>query len=129
MQTNSDPLFSKINSLVVRLLEDTLSPAEQKELESLLISNPVARRLYIERIQEDACLRWLCAEDFADAALPVLELRAAPEQSRSRRAMAIVAGVLASVIVFVVCAQFFSSRKEGAKSDVASAAVASRRAH
>ncbi len=106
MEKANDQLFSKMHTLVVRLLEGTLLPAERQELETLLVTNPAARRMYVEHIQEDACLRWLCAEHFADAEPPVLELLAAPDKTRSRRFVAIAAGILASVAVFVVCATF-----------------------
>ena len=64
METFSDPLYSKVHALAVGLLEGTLSPEERLELESLLLENPAARQAYLEYVQESACLRWLCVEEF-----------------------------------------------------------------
>src|SRR3954453_18913822 len=115
MQLSGDLLFIKINALVVRLVEDTLSPGERSELESLLVENPVARRLYVERMHEDACLRWLCAEDFADAVAPVLTLPDRPAARLDRRSMRIVSGgLLASIVALVIWAQFFNTPRNPA---------------
>ena len=72
MDISRDPLFSKIHGLAVGLLEGTLSPVEQQELETLLLENPAARQVYLEHVQESAFLRWLCVEEFADVAEPVV---------------------------------------------------------
>ena len=63
MEDFSDPLFEKVHAYAVGLLEGTLAPEERHELETLILSNADARRVYLEYVQESACLRWLCVEE------------------------------------------------------------------
>ena len=95
--------FSRIHALALRMLEDTLSPTERQELESLLLENSAARRGYLEHVQESACLRWLCMEEFGDGAAPVVMPVAASDASGSRfRKWAIFSGGLLAGLLAVV---------------------------
>lgn len=64
MESSSDPLYSKVHALAIGLLEGTLTRDEQHQLQTLILENPAARRAYLEYVQESACLRWLCVEEF-----------------------------------------------------------------
>src|SRR4051812_43190768 len=92
METFDDPLFSKIHALAVGLLEGTLAPAKRLELEKLLLESPAARQAYLQHVQETACLRWLCVEEFPKA----VRLANAPvdrsRTSRRRRVAAMIFG-------------------------------------
>jgi hypothetical protein len=105
MDELSDPLFEKIHAYAVGLLEGTLSSPERDELAALILSSPEARRVYLEYVQESACLRWLCVEEGP----PVVELAAKrhePSDSSASRglrkwriASLILGGGLACVLV------------------------------
>ena len=126
METNDDSLFARIHALAVGVLEDTLSSAEREELDSLLLDNPAARRAYLEHVQESACLRWLCVEEFGDTLGPtVAPLSTSKVTSRGKAAAVAVAGILAAVLVAVVGMQFIGrgdsdSGRGGESRDVAS---------
>ncbi len=80
MESIKDPLFSKVHSLATQLLEGTLSAEERLELETLLLENEAARQAYLAYVQESACLRWLCVEEFPN----VVELaNRSPSSARS----------------------------------------------
>src|SRR6185436_8570324 len=81
METFSDPLFEKVHALAVELLEGTLSPGGRHELETLILSNPAARKAYLEYVQESACLRWLCVEEGSQ----IVELATAREKLQAER--------------------------------------------
>lgn len=126
MEDSSDPLFSKIHNLAVGLLEGSLSPAERQELESLLMEDASARRIYLEHVQVSACLRWLCVEEFAGAGEPVVLLRTPTSWGGSRRRLtAIVSGgILASIFAMLVAMQFLGrddAQPDGTTSKVAAA--------
>ena len=109
METSSDPLFGRIHALAVGVLEDTLSPAERQELELLLLENPAARRNYLEHVQESACLRWLCVEEFSDGIERCEPVQQARKWVGTRRQMAsIVSGGIAAALVAVVAMQYAS---------------------
>lgn len=107
MDTTKDPLFEKLHRLIVRLLEDSLLPGELEELTALLEKNPEARRAYVYYIQESACLRWLCVEDFDRAVTLASPSNAAG--GRQRRIGWILAGILASALVVIATVQFAGS--------------------
>ncbi len=101
MESFSDPLYSKVHTLAVGLLEGTLAPAERLELETLLLENQAARQAYLDYVQESACLRWLCVEEFPN----VIELanrspdRATSRSWRRRIAGAVLGGGLVCALV------------------------------
>jgi hypothetical protein len=113
METFSDPLYSKVHALAVGLLEGTLGPQEQRELETLLIENQAARRAYIDYVQETACLRWLCVEEFPH----VVQLAShrpgrSPAANPRRRIAAIVfGGGLACVLIALAANWRFSGNE------------------
>lgn len=110
MDNSRDPLFGKIHGLAVGMLEGTLSLAEQQEFETLLLENPAARRAYLEHIQESACLRWLCVEEFEGAAEPVVPLQVAAKGDGSRRRFAAIFSsvILASIVAIIAGAQYWT---------------------
>jgi hypothetical protein len=125
-ETSSDPLFSRIHALAVGVLEGTLSSAERQELESLLLENPDARRNYLEHVQESACLRWLCVEEFGD----VIERCESAQPARSwggsgRRITTIVSGgILATALIAVAAMQFVGSDGAQTASDTTPSDIA-----
>ncbi len=110
METYSDPLFGRVHALAVGLLEDTLTAPERRELESLLLNNSAARRIYLEHVQESACLRWLCVDECPNTVEVATRV---PDQSRRRRtaraAAVIFGGGLACVLVAVAVNGWFSA--------------------
>src|SRR6476619_6883216 len=80
MATFDDSLFGRVHVLTAGFLEGTLGPDERCEFESLLSNSAAARRVYLEYVQETACLRWLCVEEFPN----VVEL-AKPADDDSQR--------------------------------------------
>ena len=117
MDNPRDPLFGKIHGLAVGMLEGTLSSAEQQEFETLLLENPVARRAYLEHIQESACLRWLCVEEFEGASEQVVPLQVAVKGDgpRSKYAVIVSGVILASIVAIVAGSQFW--RRGNAEAD------------
>src|SRR6476620_3668849 len=90
MESFSDPLYSKVHALAVGLLEGTLAPEERAELETLLLENQAARQAYLHYVQESACLRWLCVEEFPN----VVELaNRSRDRARSGRSWRRIAGI------------------------------------
>lgn len=67
MDIRGDDLYRKVHTLTQRQLECVITPQEQQELETLLLDNDAARRMYAEYVQETACLRWGCQPDALDA--------------------------------------------------------------
>ena len=114
METFNDPLYSKVHALAVGLLEGTLAPEERRELETLILENRAARQAYLDYVQESACLRWLCVEEFPN----VVELanrsqgRARSGSSWRRIAGVVFGGGLACALVaFAVNSWFSGSEK------------------
>src|SRR5262245_42563814 len=107
-----DPLYSRIHGLAVGMLEGTLSDDERRELESLLLEDPAARRTYLEHMQESACLSWLCVDEMADG---VHALAPAPAAKRGvgkwTRLRIGIAGLLASILVVVAAWQSIERRQ------------------
>ena len=112
MNDFSDPLFSKVHALGVGLLEGTLGESERAELESLILSNPAARKAYLDYVRESACLRWLCVEEFPN----VVELASAerrrtqPEKWRRKRIAAFILGGGIACAVAIVFANGWLTR-------------------
>jgi hypothetical protein len=127
MDTFSDPLYSKVHALAVGLLEGTLAPQERLELETLLLENQAARQAYLEYVQETACLRWLCVEEFPN----VVELagrsrgRAGSRRSLLRGAGAIFGGGIACLLIAFAANWWISGKDSGTKSEAAGAVAAS----
>jgi hypothetical protein len=91
METFNDPLYSKVHTLAVGLLEGTLAPEQRLELETLILENRAARQAYLDYVQESACLRWLCVEEFPN----VVELaNRSRDQAQSRSSWRRIAGAL-----------------------------------
>ncbi len=129
MEKFSDPLYLKVHGLAVGLLEGTLAPEEKRELETLILENLAARQAYLDYMQESACLRWLCVEEFPN----VVELAGKPQDrsdtARSRRSIAgvLFGGGLACALVAFATNWWWSGNEGSAKvrhSDVAESAVA-----
>jgi hypothetical protein len=113
MESSSEVDFGRIHSLAVGMLEGTLAPAERQNFEALLLENGAARRAYLEHMQESACLRWICVEQFADAAEIAVALPAKTTTS-SRSWTAILTGGLLASVVAVAAMQFLGpAREEG----------------
>lgn len=93
MENPSDNLFRKVNAFAMRQLESSLTPDEQRELASLLRESAAARRIYAEYVQETACLRWLCLEEFAGDTELATPLRNEPNRGTSRQRIAVFAFV------------------------------------
>lgn len=91
MESLSDPLYSKVHAFAVGLFEGTLAPEERLELEKLLLENQAARQAYLDYVQESACLRWLCVEEFPN----VVELaNRSRDRARSGGSWRRIAGVV-----------------------------------
>src|SRR5215217_7378271 len=101
MELPSDPLYSKVHALAVGVLEGTLVPEERLELEKLILENPAARRTYLEYVQESACLRWLCVEEFPNLVELSSKSRGRQGYGTSRRRIArfVFGGGLACALV------------------------------
>jgi ferric-dicitrate binding protein FerR (iron transport regulator) len=103
---------ARIRVLALRQLDDSLTPAEQDELESLLLQSESARRAYVEYFQDTACLRWLCLEELSCAIEPSKSLPPSVEPRRRRRrawAFALVGGV--ACVVVLATAAMLSNRR------------------
>src|SRR5262245_12598817 len=117
MESFNDPLYSKVHALAVGLLEGTLAPEGRLELEKLILENQAARQAYLEYVQESACLRWLCVEEFPN----VVELASRSRErsdsgKRSKRIAGIVfGGGLACVLVALTAAWWVSGNTTAAK--------------
>jgi ferric-dicitrate binding protein FerR (iron transport regulator) len=70
MATSNESLFSRIHTLSVRQLDESLTAEEHGELQTLLLENEAARKIYITSFQDTACLRWLCLEELSGAIEP-----------------------------------------------------------
>lgn len=114
METIDDSLFVRIHALAAGFLEGTLGPAERSELESLLSTSAAARSVYLQYVQETACLRWLCVEEFPK----VVELSKLAEahspRGKSRRrpiAVALFGGGLACLLAIGIAAWWKADRE------------------
>src|SRR3954464_937343 len=128
METFSDPLYSKVHALAAGMLEGTLGSDEQFELETLILQNPAARQAYIDYVQESACLRWLCVEEFPK----VIELAsrssggAHPGRSWRRVAGVVFGGGLACALCLLAANGWFFAKEnkdELRQTDAAAIAV------
>src|SRR4051812_19292439 len=91
MEDLGNPLYAKVHGLAVGMLEGTLAPEEKLELETLILENQAARQAYMEYVQESACLRWLCVEEFPR----VVELASrSPEKAGVGRSAKRIAGIV-----------------------------------
>jgi hypothetical protein len=127
MESFSDPLYSKVHALAVGLLEGTLAPAERLELETLLLENHAARRCYLEYVQENACLRWLCVEEFPSVIELANKTRDGARSGRGwRRIVGVVSGGgLACTLVTLAANWWLFGNENTAKSpEPGTAAVA-----
>jgi ferric-dicitrate binding protein FerR (iron transport regulator) len=117
MDSFSDPQYSKVHALAIGLLEGTLSREEQRELQTLILENPAARRAYLEYLQESACLRWLCVEEFPDlVALANRSQDHAGPQRSARRILGVLFGSgLACLLIALAAAWWYSGNMRGAK--------------
>src|SRR5438105_1118459 len=101
METFSDPLFERVHAYAVGLFDGTLTPDARHELETLILTNPAARKVYLEHVQESACLRWACVEEFpqvAELASPSLDQSRSAKLRRRRIASFVLGGGLACVL-------------------------------
>src|SRR4051812_49038322 len=113
MHTSSDPLFERVHALAVGLFEGTLTPEKRQELDTLILTDPAARKAYLEHVQESACLRWLCVEEFpqvVELAIPSHD-QWKPANSRRRRFTSIaIGGGLACVLLAIFGNWLFLTR-------------------
>src|SRR5690242_13560291 len=110
MESFTDPLYSKVHALAVGLLEGTLAPEERLELESLLLENQAARQAYLAYVQETACLRWLCVEEFPNVVELASRSRDLDRSGRSwRRIGGLVSGGGLACILVAVAASWWTS--------------------
>lgn len=114
MEMNDQSLFGRIHTLAVGVLEDNLSAAERQELEQLLLTNPAARQAYLAHVQESACLRWLCVEELAERFGRAVEPATSARAGSRGRVATVLAGILAAILVAVVCAPFVNRGGGGA---------------
>ena len=114
MEATGDKLFKQVHALAMSQLEGSLRPEEQRELDALLVQSPAARHAYADYIQETACLRWLCLEEFPAASDPPSPLVGEESLSRSRRrwASAALIGGLAATLAAVSFGWLYFSRPE-----------------
>jgi FecR protein len=129
MESFTDPLYSKVHALSVGLLEGTLAPEERLELESLLMESQAARQVYLDYMQESACLRWLCVEDFPNLVELANRTRDPVHSGSSwgRIAGAVIGGGLACALIAFAANWWLSGNERDAKSlepGVATVAVA-----
>ena len=114
METFSDPLYAKVHALAVGLLEGTLSAEERLELETLILENHDARRAYLDYVQESACLRWLCVEEFPDVIELANRSRDGDRSARSWRRIAAVAiggGLACALLAFAASWSYFDKAR------------------
>jgi ferric-dicitrate binding protein FerR (iron transport regulator) len=106
MSTPNDSLISRIHALSVRQLEDSLTPEEHRELESLLIENEAARKVYITYFQDTACLRWLCLEELSGSIEPAQAVPMRVRQNRGFRRRIATFALFGGVACLLVAAIF-----------------------
>src|SRR3954468_22031395 len=114
MDSFCEPLYSKVHALAVGLLEGTLSVEERLEFENLLLENPAARQAYLDYMQESACMRWLCGEEFPSVIELASETRIPMRRERTWRriAVAVFGGALACALVaFAANLWYFRNHK------------------
>ena len=63
MAAPNTPNFEKVHALAIGVVEGTLPSAQLAELQELLANDAEAGRLYLEHMQESACLTWVCANE------------------------------------------------------------------
>lgn len=126
METFSDPLYSKVHALAVGLLEGTLAPEERLELETLILENPAARRAYLDYVQETACLRWLCVEEFPNVVELANRSRGGARTGNLRRRIVgvVFGGGLACALVAFAANLWFAGNESGTKAKTGAVAVA-----
>ena len=116
MEPNSQALYRELHTLMVREFESTITPSEHAQLASLLTNDSTARRLYIEYMQETACLRWLCLEEFGGGPdVTVATGATAARTSRQRwlrRSIGIVAAIACSLLL-AAWAMFGDRKSDG----------------
>lgn len=109
MTTFNQNKYGHLETLAMRQLDGSLTPAEHAELESLLLESATARRAYVEYFQDTASLRWLCIEELSGAIEPMKSLRPGDEESsRRRRAMAFLSGGVASILLLAAAGYWMS---------------------
>ena len=126
MDTSTDPLYSKVHSLVVRLFEGTLLPDELQELQALLLDDSAARQVYLDYVHESACLRWLCVEEFPSVVELASRLEARKNSSRTAKRMAVVVlgGGLACALLAFAANWFYQGKTVAVESKPRKAVVA-----
>ncbi len=85
MDSTNDKLFRTIHRLVHAQLEGSLTPAEREQLDSLLVEDPAAHRMYAEYLQQTAALRWLCLDEFSAVGESPISLASANVADSARR--------------------------------------------
>lgn len=70
--------------LAMRQLDDLLTVAEHRELETLLREDRHARAAYVQYFQDTACLRWLCLEEMSESLEPMKSLPASYAKKSQR---------------------------------------------
>jgi ferric-dicitrate binding protein FerR (iron transport regulator) len=111
MTAPNTPKFEKIHALAVGVVEGTLPSAQLAELQELLVDDAEARRLYLEHMQESACLTWVCANESdlpAERRVSLVEGGRASTRRTKRAAAGI--GLLATVLIVVFGMQFVQRR-------------------
>src|SRR5262245_12172366 len=113
MEAIDDTLFARIHALAAGFLEGTLAPAQRSELETLLLTSTAARNIYLQYVQETACLRWLCTEEFpnvVELSKPI-EVNSSRGKSRRRRiAAGFFGGGLACLVAIGIAAWWNADR-------------------
>jgi hypothetical protein len=105
-----DKTFRKMHRLVHAQLEGSLADAEREELESLLLNDAAARRMYADYLQQTASLRWLCPDAYSTASEPAMSVTRPSTVRRSRRqtmAPILIAGLACTVAVAALGWQLF----------------------
>jgi hypothetical protein len=109
------------------MLEGTLVPEERLELETLILENPAARQAYIDYVQESACLRWLCVEEFPKVVELANRSRGGARSGRSWRRIAGVVfggGLACALTLFAANEWYFSNQNTAGSRQPDTAAIA-----
>jgi ferric-dicitrate binding protein FerR (iron transport regulator) len=128
MNEPNHDLLSRVRTLAMRQLDETLSVSEHGELQSLLLASADARRAYVEYFQDTACLRWLCLEELTGSIEPMKSLR--PETlplSRGRRMIvfSLFGGVACLILAAAISLRVNHSANAPTAADLNSSVVAS----
>jgi ferric-dicitrate binding protein FerR (iron transport regulator) len=112
MEHADEKLFAQIHSLVVAQLDESITPAQREELQSLLVDSAAARQVYAKYCEQTGCLRWLCLEETAGSELVSVQEAAVerPTSSRRARRWGLVAGLACALGLVAAGWQMFKLR-------------------